>query len=709
MALFMPTNISPSTLGELGNGTVDVTEGLTVSWQVDGQNAMTAFRIRIMENTAQSKQLYDTGRVTDGCPFYGRDAKGDVVFFSYGILAGELSLAGIANGNSYKLLITQWWSASESVTQQSASVFLCRDRPSLEIDGGAKPGTFMTVDTTSKTFTATYQQAQGDPLMWVRWRLSRYDTSLVLLEDTGNVSTNVLQFQYNGFLNGERYLLQCDVETVNGVKAEAFSALQCTYDVAETAGVVQTCVDRRKSGVRLSWPNAAYIPGGVISGSYSITKQQLTLLEGAEIQWTGSTDWTTPFSVVWSGKVQSLPATVLNIYVPSGEVQGAIGFAAPMSVEVQTDRVSVLWKNVEIGYAAGTFLAEDQLTVVLTGGKIYVRRKYEQGMYPAETLVPTEKVFPKKSKYMTVTYTGDAELVGGPISELRLIGPQVCDYLWVLSGDVPDSVLTALMSSAGYTPGFDANTWFLADFTNGLNGGNIQTNERIGTWRVYRMDKTSKDFTFVAFVGEPIREILDCAAASKHTYVYYVLGENVDGEIVTQAMKSVPVEVCLWDWTLLACKDDTGGQYLALGKERGYQVTDIFRFSLNVESGTVGNNNTPELLENFTRYPTVQVTPQRYMSGTLSGYLGSVDADGAYSDSLAQRDALFALAQTDGTLFLKNRKGDLRRISISGQISCRTQDATRQQALICAVPWAETGSAEEVGIFIRKEDALWVM
>ena len=191
--------------------------------------------------------------------------------------------------------------------------------------------------------------------------------------------------------------------------------------------------------------------------------------------------------------------------------------------------------------------------------------------------------------------------------------------------------------------------------------------------------------------------------------MYYVLGENVDGEIVTQAMKSVPVEVCLWDWTLLACKDDTGGQYLALGKERGYQVTDIFRFSLNVESGTVGNNNTPELLENFTRYPTVQVTPQRYMSGTLSGYLGSVDADGAYSDSLAQRDALFALAQTDGTLFLKNRKGDLRRVSISGQISCRTQDATRQQALNCAVPWAETGSAEEVGIFIRKEDALWVM
>lgn len=707
MALFMPTNISPSTLGALGNGTVDAADGITVSWQVDGQSAMTAFRIRILENTAQSKELYDTGRVTDGCPFNGRDAKGDAVFFTYYILAGALSAAGITNGNSYKLLITQWWSDTQSVTQQSASVFLCRAKPTLEIDGGAKPGTYMPVDTTVKTFTATYEQAQGDPLMWVRWRLWRYDPGLVPLADTGNVSTNVLQFQYAGFLNGEHYLLQCDVETVNGVKAEAFSALQCTYDVAETTGVVQTCVDRRKSGVRISWPNAAYIPGSVISGSYSIEKQKLTLSEGAEIQWSGSTNWKTPFSVIWSGKVQSLPATVLNIYVPSEEVQEGIVFSAPMSVKVQTDRVSVLWKNVEIGYAAGTFLAEDQLTVVMTGGKIYVRRKYEQGMYPAETLEPTEKLFPKKSKYVTVTYTGDAELVDGPISELRLIGPQVCDYLWVLNGDVPDSVLTALMSAAGYTPGFDANTWFLADFTNGLNGGNIQTSEQIGTWLVYRLDEASKNFTFVAAVYDTERAILDCAAASQHTYTYYVFGANVNDRIVTQAMISAPVAVCLWDWTLLACKDDTGGQYLALGEERGYQVTDIFRFSLNVESGSVGNNNTPGLLENFTRYPTVQIAPQRYMSGTLSGYLGSVGADGAYSDSIAQRDALFALAQTDGTLFLKNRKGDLLRVSISGQITCKTQDATRQQALVCAVPWAETGSAEEAGIFIRKEDALW--
>ena len=96
MALFMPTNITPSTLGALGNGTVDASQNMTVTWQVDGQNAMTAFEIKILANTAESAQLYDSGKRTDNCPFYGRNAKGDVVFFSYTITAAELAAAWTA-------------------------------------------------------------------------------------------------------------------------------------------------------------------------------------------------------------------------------------------------------------------------------------------------------------------------------------------------------------------------------------------------------------------------------------------------------------------------------------------------------------------------------------------------------------------------------------------------------------------------------------
>ena len=50
--LFAPTNISPSTFGGLGNGTVDATQPLVVSWQVNGNSAMAAFSITIYKQDA---------------------------------------------------------------------------------------------------------------------------------------------------------------------------------------------------------------------------------------------------------------------------------------------------------------------------------------------------------------------------------------------------------------------------------------------------------------------------------------------------------------------------------------------------------------------------------------------------------------------------------------------------------------------------------
>ena len=85
MALFQPTNIYPSSLGELGNGTVDITKPLAVSWQVNGNSAMTAFSLTVCKNDAASTQVYTTGKLTDGCPFYGIDYAGNTVLFTHTI------------------------------------------------------------------------------------------------------------------------------------------------------------------------------------------------------------------------------------------------------------------------------------------------------------------------------------------------------------------------------------------------------------------------------------------------------------------------------------------------------------------------------------------------------------------------------------------------------------------------------------------------
>lgn len=716
MALYQPTNVTPSMLGALGNGVVDVSNGIDVSWQVDGQNAMTAFQIRILANTTDSAVLYDTGKKTDGCPFYGRNEKGDVVFFRYSITESALLAAGVTNGNTYKMLITQWWSETQSVTQQSASVFQCRTTPILRIGDSASPGAFIPQNKTVGEFTATYRQAQGDELAWVRWRLWQYGSSGdadTLLVDTGNVPTSVLKFRYDGFFNGEKYLLRCDGETVSGVSVFAFKRLDCSYDVAGFSGTVQTCVDRKKSGVKVSWPTALEI-NGTPSGELYIQNKQLYMLPDSYVFWStndaSAEDWKTPIGVVWRGKIQALPMKVFSLYIKDAEQSDdEVIRLKPIDVVIGAEKVSVLLGNVEIGRAVGRFSANDILTVALTDDKIYVYRTYESGMYPDNALTPEENLFPQKSWLRKEKYVGDVIIPNDTILGTKVHGPQICDYIWILRNNVPGNVLEML--GGVYTPVFDENTLLLADFKNGLQAGTVQTGLNISTWRVYRRDE--KDGTVVPVCATPNAyyglSVLDCAAVSQHTYTYYVFGVTLDDEIATQALRSDPVTVCLWDWTILECEEYKNSAHLYNGGVRLYVVKDIFRFSLNVESGATGNNYTPNLLANFTRYPTVQQTPQRYMSGTLSGYLGDVDADENYRDTLERRDALFALAQSDKTLFLKNRKGDLIRITISGQISAKTQDATRQQALICSVPWAETGDVKNTGIFIRKGDALWDM
>ena len=96
MALYQPTNIFPSSFAGVGGGVVDVTQPLTVSWQVNGSSAMTAYQIKIYENTTASKLVYNSDRVNLQHPFYGMTSTGDVNYFQVTIPANRLT--NLSNG-----------------------------------------------------------------------------------------------------------------------------------------------------------------------------------------------------------------------------------------------------------------------------------------------------------------------------------------------------------------------------------------------------------------------------------------------------------------------------------------------------------------------------------------------------------------------------------------------------------------------------------
>lgn len=698
MALFQPTNIFPSSLGELGNGTVDVTKPLTVSWQVNGNSAMAAFSITVYKNDAGSTQVYTTGKLTEGCPFYGTSYAGETVFFSYTVPADAMSGAGMANGEQYKLIIQQWWGDTdeESVTQRSASVFLTRADPELTIDTIPSP-----LAVRQYAFTASYMQAQGDALNWVRWMLAVWGQEDDPLYDSGRIyGTAELRMDYDGLFSGTTYAVRCQVQTENGVQADTgWQTFEVDYATTAVTGAVTVCASCKKSGVRVSWPGLYSIEGSA-AGDAAVSGGQLVIGDGGSVTWDTVTGqamrYPQPWSFVWQGSVS---AARDNQVVTLGLDGETAVFTLGTSGAKLTLGGETLWSQ-----TLEWVLSDDEFTLVLTGGKVYLRQVTSAGgLYPESTLFPGADLFPLHGTDELRLFEGEADFGGRAVTSITLGAVQRCDYVWVTGAVLDESTLNQLLSLSGWTPeGFDSSTLFLTDFSKGLQAGNLNFGGTLTGFAIYRYHAGAAVLELVAQTGISQRAVWDCKAVSQETYQYYMfgLGQSGSGEavIVSDAMISDPVTPIFWDWTVLQCREDTEG---------AYHPTHVFRFGKNLASGAVSNSNNPNILENFTRYPVVQPSPANYLSGTLSSLIGSIDSDCRYTDTNEERDAIYALSTATEALFLKDRRGDLWRIRTSGAITMTTMDGSREQAQTAALPWVEIGDTDGDRIILTAGDGLF--
>ena len=219
--LFQPSNISPDEINS--SGTVDLTQPLDISWQVNGDSPMLAYQIVFYANDSSSTQKYDTGKVLLTTPFWGVNYAGETQFYTVTIPKATLSANGITNGAEYKFIITQWWSGADSVTQSTASLFLGRDA-----------------------------------LAWVRWRICEVDSEGNrgdAFVDTGKIyGTGELRVDYSGFLNDTSYSIILDVQTVNGVDASSgWVDFHVEYEVSEDSVGSASACQTSDGSVLVTW------------------------------------------------------------------------------------------------------------------------------------------------------------------------------------------------------------------------------------------------------------------------------------------------------------------------------------------------------------------------------------------------------------------------------------------------------------------------
>lgn len=306
MAIYQPSNITPSTFAGMGAGVIDANDNVSVSWQVNGTSALIAFRIAIYENTAASTLVHQFISSTSS-PFYGTDEKGNPRFYIYEPGASWASY-GLSNGNSYKLKIVQVWKNNpddsgemqKQTELNSDVIFIARAAPTLSVSPGS--GTLTSV---SQTFTGSYSQAQGDALSWVRWILR--NSAGEVLDDTGTIYTGVLSYTYDGFFSGETYSLQCTVQTSSGAEVSTTNSYAVSYEEAEqTGGISLSC--HPDDSVTLSWAAGADIPGVPSADDYgTLSGGVLHLAAERSITWNavnGETmSFASPYCFAWRGRI----------------------------------------------------------------------------------------------------------------------------------------------------------------------------------------------------------------------------------------------------------------------------------------------------------------------------------------------------------------------------------------------------------------------
>ena len=694
MALFQPTNITPSVLGELGNGTVDITQDLTVTWQVNGNSAMTAFEIVFYQNNTGSSQLYTTGKVTEGCPFYGTNYAGKVIPFSYTIPTASLTGAGMANGNTYKLIITQYWSDQDSVTQVSAAAFVTRAAPTLVIDNMPE-----TLAAKNATFTATYTQAQGDALNWVRWQIADADHLDNPFYDTGNIyGTAQLQAQYDGFFRESNYAVQCLVQTENGVDVSTgWQPFSVDYAASSLEGAVQVRQERGdRSALLVSWSDVSYIPGSA-TGDYTIQDVILDLSDDSSVVWDevngGPLSFDAPWSVFFKTQLSGGESVLFLLDTSEGTV--ALHYARreqALSLTLGSETIP-LQENLS-QYAT--------VTMVLTPTTVYLRLDWlTGGLHPSQTLYPGATLYPRADTIpATVRNTTAVAYTQGTITGITLNGPQKCDWIALYKGAAADADVAAAMAGT-FIPVNENGWYFVSNFDNGtLNGGNLgQTDDPLTGLSLYRQQGEQERLEPLIDLPLRVGQVFDYGAASQQgPYVYYLFPTGPE-TYIADPIVSNPANPCFWNWTVLSCAARTDG---------GWVVEQEFSFGKNLVSGSITNGNSPQVLKNFTQYPTVQIDPANYQEGTLGSLIGVIDKKtGKYRDSIALRDAIYGLSTTTNTLFLKNRKGDLMEIRTSGPVGMETWDGSAAQAQTVSLPWVQVGSGKGESILLTPEDTGW--
>jgi len=737
MALYKATNIIPSLMNSTEDGTVDAREDLTISWQVNGPSPMEDCILRIYDMTMEaddfeSRLIYESPWIEEGCPFYGRDSLGEIQRYSHTIPNSELPPVsdgkGYGNGRQYSLVITQWYEERLSLYDverhgiKTGPVSFQTAYPATFVrKSGYDPTDPQCYTITAREKTFDFLSFTDTNLQWFRWVLSINDGDIQnpivgdTIYDTGKIyGSGDLSLYYSGFINGVSYVLQCTARDRYGRPYTSdLHSFIADYEQITMDFPIAVTPSQTKSAIRVEWKGAFTIPG-VPTGKYKITAKDNLRLYSTDDYVTWDTvserpmDFDTPWTLMYKGKLNKADAILWEL--------GASNSSDVVSlVYTHSTRTLKLKKGSTVLQSYSPIWWESTISTILVVPEngdptFYLRIDYMTGgLYPSETLYPADDLYPQEDTMYVTDKTTDT-LTGvtfSDITSVRVYGTQLCYFLEVMitNEELLPAIVKAMYDKKASKPISVDGLVFYATFEAGLNAGSLYYfGKELSGWAIYRTEENDQISEPMALLPVSATGFYDYTARTDGTkYLYEIapvfVGE--EGHTTGTAIRSdTPFGIKNSVYSIIECVYDEEREcYIAL-KE--------FDFDKNVKTGQVSNNNKPSVLPNFTKYPTVQLAPQNYKSGNLSSLIGVLNlteySEINYMDTRQQRDAIYELSITTNPLFLKTRKGDILKIRISDAIGMTSMDNTLSQAQEVSISWVEVGSLSNKEHIVSYED-----
>lgn len=121
---------------------------------------------------------------------------------------------------------------------------------------------------------------------------------------------------------------------------------------------------------------------------------------------------------------------------------------------------------------------------------------------------------------------------------------------------------------------------------------------------------------------------------------------------------------------------------------------------LNTEDNVILNNESVNILSNYSKYPVVLRGLPSYKSGQITSLIGNMSSTtGLYiNDTIAKKDELIACLTNGVEKLLKTPKGDIFKIATHTP-SYIVNDKAKELISTITFSWVETGTVEDIALY----------